>query len=66
MILGQVMISKILFIYLIDDVKNYLISEFSAILENPELQEAVLGNLSYDTQKERFDMIIGKLKKIVK
>jgi len=49
-----------------DDVKKYLESEFSAILKNPELQEAVLGNLSYDTQKERFDMIIGKLKEIVK
>jgi len=49
-----------------DDVKHYLKSEFSAILENSELQEAVLGNLSYDIRKERFNMIIKKLHEIVK
>ena len=49
-----------------DDVKNYLKSEFSAILKNPVLQEAVQGNLSYDNQKKRFDMIVEKLKEIVK
>jgi hypothetical protein len=48
-----------------NDVTHYLTSEFSDILGSSQLQEAVLGNLSHGTRKDRFDLIIGKLKGIV-
>ena len=47
------------------DVKEYLQSEFSAIIEKPALQEALQGNLYYETRSIRYDMIIEKLKRIV-
>ena len=48
-----------------DDVKSYLKSEFNTILINSGLQEAVLGNLYFETQTKRFDLIKDKLKKII-
>jgi hypothetical protein len=46
-------------------VKEYLQSEFLAIIEKPALQEALQGNLYYKTRSIRYDMIIEKLKRIV-
>lgn len=48
-----------------DDVKEYLKSEFQSIMDNPHLQEAILGNLFYEIQTERFQLIMDKLKKII-
>ena len=48
-----------------DDVKKYLKAEFQEILNNTVLQESILGNLTYLTQTQRFNMMIDKLKKIV-
>lgn len=48
-----------------DDVKNYLRKEFSYIVNERLFQEAALGNLYYETQTERYAMIISKLNKII-
>jgi predicted nucleotidyltransferase len=47
------------------DVKEYLESKFLAIIEKSALQEALQGNLYYETRSIRYDMIIEKLKRIV-
>lgn len=46
------------------DVLTFLKTAFSEILEDEVIQEAIIGNLYYETQTERFDMIIKKLKLI--
>ena len=46
------------------DVKVFLNGEFSKILAQPELQEAISSNLFYETRDERFSMIMEKLKAI--
>lgn len=43
------------------DVKEFLIKEFHNILRSSELQEAILGNLYYETQSERYAMIMDKI-----
>ena len=48
-----------------EDVKPFLKSEFESILKDRAKQEAILGNLYYETRDERFNMIIEKLKIIV-
>jgi Nucleotidyl transferase AbiEii toxin, Type IV TA system len=47
------------------NVKNYLILEFKDILKNDVKQEAILANMPYNFQMERYDIIIEKLKSIV-
>jgi predicted nucleotidyltransferase len=49
-----------------DDVRNYLIKEFTSILNSAVLREAIQGNLYYETQDIRFKKLITKLEEIVK
>ncbi len=48
-----------------EDVLTFLKSAFTGILHDEIMQEAIMGNLYYETQTERFEMIIEKLKRIV-
>lgn len=48
-----------------DDVKPFLKSEFEGILCNKVKQEAVLGNLFYESRDERYVMITATLNEIV-
>lgn len=43
------------------DVKLFLKSEFRKILHDAKKQEAIYGNLYYETQHERYEMIVQKL-----
>lgn len=45
------------------EVKKYLKKEFESILTTELLREAVLGDLQYETQTERFKKIEEKLVK---
>jgi len=47
------------------DAKSFLKTEFEAIVKNSQLQEAISGNLFYETRTDRFNMIFDKLNKIV-
>jgi predicted nucleotidyltransferase len=47
------------------EVKEYLKDEFKKILANQNTKEALLANLYFETQEERFNMIIEKLNKII-
>ena len=47
-----------------DEVRKYLKDKINLILENQSFKEAILGNLTYQTQQERYDMIMNKLKTI--
>lgn len=47
------------------DVKTYLVSQFDAILKDDLKQEAILAQLSYAIQMERFKIIMAKIKAIV-
>jgi predicted nucleotidyltransferase len=47
------------------EVKEYLKDEFKKILANQNMKEALLANLYFETQEERYNMIIDKLNKIV-
>jgi predicted nucleotidyltransferase len=49
-----------------DDVKSYLENEFTGMLNNPVMMEAVSANLFYETRKERLEILKKKLKTIVK
>lgn len=44
-----------------DDVKEYLKQELQQILKSNNKQEAILGNLFYETQEERYRNIINKI-----
>ncbi|MFN7046100.1 MAG: hypothetical protein ACK4M1_12960, partial [Flavobacterium sp.] len=46
-------------------VKEYLVNELKMILTSNKIQEAILGNLYYETQDKRFAMIMDKIKAIV-
>ena len=46
--------------------KDYLLSEFADILQNDVKQEAILANMPYNFQMERYETIIKKLKNIIK
>ena len=48
-----------------EDVKQYLKSEFQSILNDDGLQEAITGNLFYETQVVRSKNITDKMKTIV-
>lgn len=48
-----------------EDVKPFLESELNSILTDTIKQEAILGNLFYETRDERFDMLMQKLRLIV-
>lgn len=43
------------------DVKEYLKQELQQILKSNNKQEAILGNLFYETQEERYKNIINKI-----
>lgn len=47
-----------------DDVKIYLKESASKIIESRSLKEAIVGNLFYEKQEQRFDLIIKKLTNI--
>lgn len=47
-------------------VKNYLQSEFADILKNKEKQEAILANMPYNFQMQRYGLIIEKLNNVLK
>lgn len=47
-----------------EDVLAYLRGAFNEILTDPVMQEALLANLYYETQSERFKMIVEKLRQI--
>jgi len=46
------------------EVKEFLINEFRNILASSKIQEAILGNLFYETQDKRFAMIMDKINKV--
>lgn len=48
-----------------DDVRSFLVTEFLRLMENSRLQEAILSNLYYETQTQRFTQITEKLRQIV-
>lgn len=48
-----------------EDVKIFLINEFSAMLNEESLQEAVLAHLEPEFQTQRYKMLIQKLKEII-
>lgn len=48
-----------------EDVLNFIKAEFQNILADSTSQEAVLGNLFYETHTERFNFLMSKLKQIV-
>jgi predicted nucleotidyltransferase len=47
-------------------VKEYLQSEFADILKNNEKQEAILANMPYNFQMQRYALIVEKLSNMVK
>jgi len=47
-----------------NEVREFLKERIKSIVENQTMQEAILGNLPYQTQQERFEMILNKLKTI--
>jgi len=49
-----------------EKVLRYLSNHFNEILNSDILQEAVIGNLYYETQQERLEIILNKLKQIIK
>lgn len=48
------------------EVREFLVEESSRILASDTLQEAILGNLFHETQTDRFELIVSKLRGIVK
>lgn len=48
-----------------DDVRPYLEEQFQTILDNRDMREAILGNLSYETREERYQRIMECIKQIV-
>jgi len=47
------------------DVKSFLTNELKSILSDKNKQEAISGNLFYETRNERLNMILDKLNEIV-
>lgn len=47
-----------------DEVSTYLLAQFRTVLESNRMQEAILGNLSYQSQDERYKMIMEKITKL--
>jgi len=48
-----------------DNVRPYLADQLQRILDDRVMQEAILGNLSYETREERYQTIIECIKQIV-
>jgi predicted nucleotidyltransferase len=48
-----------------DDVRPYLVGQLQIILEDIDMHEAILGNLSYETREERYQRIMECIKQIV-
>ncbi|HDR88080.1 MAG TPA: hypothetical protein ENN63_00435 [Bacteroidetes bacterium] len=48
-----------------DDVRPYLADQLQRILDDRVIQEAILGNLFYETRKERFQRMIDSIKQIM-
>ena len=48
-----------------DDVRPYLEEQFQKILDDKDMQEAIYGNLIYETRKERHHRIIESIKQII-
>jgi len=48
-----------------DDVRPYLTDQLQRILDDRVMQEAILGNLFYETREERYQRIIECIKQIV-
>ncbi|MBU2950972.1 hypothetical protein KO493_09695 [Tamlana agarivorans] len=46
------------------EVNIYLLEQFQNILESSRMQEAILGNLYYETQEVRYKMIMEKIKSL--
>lgn len=46
------------------EVKEFLINELGNILTSNKIQEAILGNLFYETQDKRFKMIMDKINQV--
>lgn len=42
-------------------VKAFLLEQLQLIIDSPKLQEAMIANLFYETQEERFQMIMQKI-----
>jgi hypothetical protein len=49
-----------------EDVRDYLVGEFGAVIENAKLQEAVKANLYFEELEERFEMILTKIAETLK
>lgn len=49
-----------------DDVRNYLKQEFTDLLNNSVMMEAVSANLFYETRKERQEIFEQKIKEVIK
>lgn len=47
-----------------EDVKAYLMEQLFGILNNRAKQEAILGNLSYETRKDRYDRILDSIEQL--
>jgi hypothetical protein len=47
------------------DVQDFLKDAFREILRDGQIREAMLSNLYYDSQKERFEMFIKKIRTVV-
>ena len=47
-------------------VKTYLLEQFQNILDSNRMQEAILGNLYYETQDLRYKIIIEKIQSLFK
>lgn len=48
-----------------EDVLDFLANEFTQMLDNAKIKEAIRANLEYSIQAERFAMIEDKLQKII-
>ena len=48
------------------DVREFLVNKFNDILVDSSLQEAILSHLEPATQMKRFEMLVQKLKEIIK
>ena len=48
-----------------EDVKLFLKSEFEKVLINKTKQEAIYGNLFYESREERYEIIMIKINKMV-
>lgn len=48
-----------------NEVKSFLVDRLKTIKESPKYQEAIIGNLFYETSEERFKYIMKKIKNVL-